>query len=176
MIRRACCALTRFWSIDARVGDGARHGRFRDLVELGPVEDRLRQGRLQDLLEVPADGLALAVRVGGEIDRVGAFRGPLQVRDRALLARQDLVGRRVAVLPVDRDSLLQEVADVAVARHDGEVLSEELSERAALAGDSTMTRDFAMSGASRCHVCQLFARDRTNRAPGRTVTRPSSSR
>src|ERR1019366_7901452 len=29
---------------------------------------------------------------------------------------------------------------------------------------------------SRCHVCQLLARGRTNRAPGRTVRRPSSSR
>ena len=119
---------------DARVGNRSRHGRLRDLVELGPVEDRVRKTRLQDLLQVPADGLALAVRVGGEIDRSGALRGLLQVLDRALLARQDLVRGVVAMLPIDRDSLLLKVADVAVAGHDGEVLSEELSERGGLRG------------------------------------------
>src|ERR1019366_6210176 len=118
----------------ARLIEGARPNRPRDLVELCAVKRRFGKARLQDLLQMPADPLALAIRVGGEIDRVGALRRLSQVLDGALLAGQDLVRRGVAVRPVHRDALLLEVADVAVARYDGEVPAEELSERCGFRG------------------------------------------
>src|SRR5207344_686254 len=58
----------------ARVLDRAGHGRLRDLVELRAVERRLRRAGPEHLLEVPADRLALAVRVGREVDRRGTLR------------------------------------------------------------------------------------------------------
>ena len=71
-------------------------GALRDLVELGAVEARLGRRGPQQLLEVPADRLPLAVGVGGEEDLVGGLRVLLQVGDRLLLAGKDLVRRLVA--------------------------------------------------------------------------------
>ena len=108
--------------------DRARHRRLRDLVELGAVELGLRGLLLQQLVQVPADRLALAVGVGGEEDAVGLAGEPDELRDRLLLAGDDAVVRLVVLRAVDRDALLLEVADVAVAGGDLEVLAEELPE------------------------------------------------
>ena len=67
------------------------HGLLGDLVEADALELRLARSGLQGLLEVPGDGLALAVGVGREVDVVGRLRRLLQLVDRLFLAGQDLV-------------------------------------------------------------------------------------
>ena len=108
--------------------DRAGDRRLRDLVELGAVERGLRRLLLQQLVQVPADRLALAVGVGGEVDALGLAGELDELGDRLLLAGDDAVLRLVVLRAVDRDALLLEVAHVAVAGRDLEVLAEELPE------------------------------------------------
>ncbi len=134
MIRRACCALTRFMSICPGVRNRTRHGRLRDLLELRPPELRRRESGTEDLPKVPADRLSFAVGIGGEEDGAGSLPRPLQLGEDPLLPGEDFIARLVPLRPVDGDSLSGEVSDVAVARPDGEVLPEELGEGVGLGG------------------------------------------
>jgi hypothetical protein len=69
MIRRVCWASTRLLIDLARVGEGVADGVGGDLAEGHPARlVRRHAGRLGD---VPGDRLALAVEVGGEVDRIG---------------------------------------------------------------------------------------------------------
>ncbi len=128
MIRRACWAATRFVSISPGLAIAFWMALF--VISWNSARWKRADGRRgpEELLEVPADRLSLAVGVAREVDVVGGFRVPLQVGDRLLLAGKDLVRRLVAGVPVDRDSLSGEVPDVPVAGEDGEVLPEELPE------------------------------------------------
>jgi hypothetical protein len=92
------------------------------------VEPGLGGLLLEQLVEVPADGLALAVGVGGKEDPLGLAGEPGQLRHRPLLARYDLVEGLVVPGPVDGDALLLQVAHVAVAGGDVVVAAEELPE------------------------------------------------
>ena len=105
------------------------HGALGDLVEADPLEDRPLGPRLQGFLEVPGDRLALAVRVGREVDGRGFAGGLLELPERLFLALQDLVRRFVAVAPIDAQPLLGQVPHVAIGREHTKVLAEELLER-----------------------------------------------
>ncbi len=91
--------------------DGLLDGLLGDLVE----EDA-RGGHLAllELLEdVPGDGLALAVGVGGEEDAVDALGRRLELGDHLLLRLDDLVDRLEPVLDVHADLALGQVHHVA---------------------------------------------------------------
>lgn len=60
-----------------------------------------RDAGLQRLQQVPGDGLALAVTVGGQIELVDILEQPLELGYRALLLRADDVERFEVVLDVD---------------------------------------------------------------------------
>ena len=79
-----------------RVLDGA----FGDLVEGDPADPVV--GQVEGLLQVPGDGLALAVGVGRQVDHVGPGGLALQVAHGLLLGRHDLVRGLVAVRHVQR--------------------------------------------------------------------------
>ena len=106
----------------ARVLDGVEDGRLGNLVE----DDALRRLRveLQGLLQVPGDGLSLAVLIGCQPHLLGALDGFLQLADQAALVVAHLVLRLVLVLHVDAHFFLGQVADVAVARLHRVVLAE----------------------------------------------------
>jgi hypothetical protein len=83
---------------------------------------------------VPADRLALAVRVGGQED---AFRRLCRLgdcRDVLLVLLDQVVAHGEAVGRVDRAFLRHQVADMAVRGQDGEVLAEVLVDRLGLGG------------------------------------------
>ncbi len=82
----------------ARVVDGALDGFLRHLVEDHALDRHLR---LQRLEQVPRDGLALAVLIGGEVELVGVLQSALELGDLLLLVRVDDVVRRETVVDVD---------------------------------------------------------------------------
>lgn len=85
----------------ARVGDGAADRVLGDLVEDHPVDGNLG---LQDLEEVPRDGLALAVLIGGEEEFVGVLQQVLELLDLSLLVSVDHVDRLEVVLDVHAEA------------------------------------------------------------------------
>ena len=127
----------RLLRVDQVAGDLARvlHGLAdrprRDFREHDPVQRlALEQAALlQDLGDVPADRLALAVRVGREVDGVGRL-GRLGDRLDVLLVLVDqFVAHREVVVRVDRALLGDQVADMAVRGQDVEVLAQVLVDR-----------------------------------------------
>ena len=119
--------------------------RLRDLVELGAVEAGLRRLLLQQLVEVPADRLALAVGVGGEEDAVGLAGEPRRARRPSApcrgrcgsSARSSSRGRPRC--PSSRGR-----ARGRSRRRPGSPCRGTSRGSTALAGDSTMTRERAM--------------------------------
>jgi hypothetical protein len=77
-----------------RVGDGL----LGDLVEDHPLD---RDLRLEDVQQVPGDGLPLAVAIGGEQEFVGVLQQALELADRGALVRGDDVDGGEVVLDVD---------------------------------------------------------------------------
>ena len=71
---------------------------WRDFVEDHAVHGHLR---LEQLDQVPRDGLALAVLVSGEVESVGLLQQVLELCDLRLLVGSDDVDRREAVVRVD---------------------------------------------------------------------------
>src|SRR5690606_42100561 len=69
---------------------GSADGLFGHLVEHHAAHRHLRLERLQ---QVPRDGLALPVRVGGQVQLVDVLQQALQLTDRRLLVRRDDVER-----------------------------------------------------------------------------------
>jgi len=94
--------------------------------------------------DVPGDGLALAIRIGGEIDVFFVFRGLLELLDDLALAVDDGVLGLEVVLDVDAELRLGQVDDVADRRFDRIVPAEIFAECPRLGRDSTITRFFAM--------------------------------
>ena len=81
---------------------------------------------------MPGDGLALAVGVSRQVDAVGVLRGRLELaHDLLLLARYDVL-RREAVLDVDAELGLREVAHVADGGVDVVVRAQETGQGARL--------------------------------------------
>src|SRR6266851_2925639 len=95
----------------ARVQEGGLDRALGDLVEHDPM--RLGLGHAQLLREMPADRLALAVRVGGDVERVDLLGGLFQLVEHLLLGGQDTVVGLEAFLLVDAQLALGQVADMA---------------------------------------------------------------
>ena len=95
----------------ARVQEGGLDRALGDLVEHDPV--RLGLGHPQLLREMPAYRLALAVRVGGDVERVDLLGGLLEVVEHLLLGGQHPVVGLEAFLLVHAQLALGEVADMA---------------------------------------------------------------
>ena len=88
----------------------------------------------QNLLDMPRDRLALAVRVGGEEEVLGAFQRPGDLLDALLGAVVDFPGHGEVFVGLHRAVLRRQIADMAVAREDGEVLAEILVDGLRLGG------------------------------------------
>ena len=67
----------------------------------------------QLFFDVPADGLALAVRVGGDIDGVNLFSGSLQFANHFLFAGDDFISWLEVIIEIDADAFLGQILDVA---------------------------------------------------------------
>ncbi len=115
-------------------GDRLQHRRLGDLVERHPLDvDAVQRPPLfQNLLDVPADGLALAIRVGGEDQVVGALQGLGDGLDLLLGPRVGLPEHREIVLGIHRAVLRRQVADVPVAGEDVIVVPQVLVDRLGL--------------------------------------------
>ncbi len=96
---------------------------------------------LEHLEQVPGDGLALAVLIGGQQEFVGVFESALELGDLLLLVPVDDVIRVEAVINVDREPAIRpllhllrqfagvgQVADVPDAGVDLIVLAEEFTD------------------------------------------------
>jgi hypothetical protein len=109
---------------------------------------------LERLEQVPGDGLALAVLVGGEVELVRVLEQRLELGHlRPLVRRDDVEGLEV-VVDVDAEprprlalvaggdvgGVARQVADVADGAVDGVARPRKLAIFLALAGDSTITR------------------------------------
>ena len=77
---------------------GVADRRLGDLVEHHPLDG---DARLQRLEEMPGDGLALPVAVGGQIELVDVLEQALELRDGALLIGADDVERFEVRIDVD---------------------------------------------------------------------------
>ena len=125
--------------------DGVLDRRRGDLVEHHAL-DRHPRRRVQHLEQVPRNGLALAILIGGEIELVGILEQALQTADVALLVGIDQVEGLEVVLDIDAEHFPflvgafdlggthGEIADMANGRLDDEVLSEETRDGAGLGG------------------------------------------
>ena len=129
----------------ARLLRGGLDGLLGDLVEDHPLD---RDLGLEHLLQVPRDGLALAVTVRREVELVGLLEQGLQLGDGGALAGGgDVVGLEL-VVHVDAEAgpglalvglgqrvvAAGEVADVAHRRADRVVRAEEVADLLALGG------------------------------------------
>jgi len=83
---------------------------------------------------MPADRLAFAVRVGSQIDVVGRTRGLGDRIDMLLVLLDGLVAHGETALGIDRALLRHQIAHMAVAGEDGEVLAEVFVDRLGLGG------------------------------------------
>ncbi len=87
--------------VDAAGGvEGREDGALGDLVEHHALHRHLR---LEDLHQVPADRLPLAILVGCDVELVGALQRRAEVADHVLLARRDDVQRPEALLDIDAE-------------------------------------------------------------------------
>jgi hypothetical protein len=99
----------------ARMLHGLAHGVLRDLVEQDAPD--AGTGLPLDLLgHVPSDRLALAIRVGRDIDGIRVMRRFLDLGQRLFLARYRDVFGLEALLDVDAQLFLGQVTDVADGR------------------------------------------------------------
>ena len=128
VVERAACKIGLDQSLVelARVFEGVEHGVAGDLVEYHPLDlDPVEHlAALQDLHDVPRDRLALAVRVGGEIEVIRPFQGLGDFADAFLRPGVDRPGHGEPIVGQDRSLLGRKVADMAVGGEDLEVRAE----------------------------------------------------
>ena len=93
------------------MGDGLIDHLLGDLVEGDPVG--LVVGQAEQLLQMPGNGFALPVRVGGQIDGFALLGRLLQIADDVLFALDGLVVGQEALLHIHADLALGQVPDVA---------------------------------------------------------------
>ena len=93
--------------------EGFLHGLLGNLVEHHPVKTRTVLLVRKFLLEVIADGLALAVRVGRQVHLLHPSGGLFQIGNELLLPFDDLIPRLETVVDVHRQVSLGEILDVA---------------------------------------------------------------
>ncbi|OQA94006.1 MAG: hypothetical protein BWY25_03024 [Chloroflexi bacterium ADurb.Bin222] len=89
---------------------GFRHGGLSNLMEDDAMGALGRQ--LQDLAQVPGDGFAFAVGVGGEVDIAGFGGGRLELFDHGAFFVRDAVFGREVVLHIHGELGAQQVAHV----------------------------------------------------------------
>ena len=112
----------------ARVGEGVLDGRLGDGVEDHPLDvDALqRLSPVEHLADVPGDGLTFPVRVGREIQVIGAAQRLGDVLDPRLGPGVDLPVHGEVGLGTNRSVLRRQVADVPVAGQHGEARTQVL--------------------------------------------------
>ena len=98
----------------AGVVEGPLDAVLGDLFEQHP-HHRLVAG-IEELDEMPADGLTLAVRVRGDVDGVRFLGGTPQLADDLLLVLDGRVGGLEAVVDIDGEPLLGQIAHVSHRR------------------------------------------------------------
>ena len=108
----------------AGVLDGLHDGRLGDLVK----HDALGILGLepQHLVEMPRDGLSLAVLIRGQPHRLGLLGSLLEVGHEGFLVAWNFIYRLKAIVDVDAEVLLVQVTYVPVARHHLVVISQKL--------------------------------------------------
>ena len=116
----------------SRVFEGVDDGGLGDFVE----DDALGgpDVQAQGVGEMPGDGFAFAVQVGGEEDFGGSFHGGAKIGNDFFGAVRDFVGGFEVVIDVDIESLAGDVADVADGGFDGEVVAQVLIDGLGLGG------------------------------------------
>ncbi len=90
------------------------HRLLRDLVEHEAVDLLLLRAELFG--EMPANGFAFAVGVGGDVDVGGVLRRALQLGDHFLPGGDRFVHRREAFVDVDAELALRQIANVSHRR------------------------------------------------------------
>ena len=93
-----------------------------------------RDLRLEVLEKMPADGLALAVFVGGEVQLAGIFHQHPQVPHHLCAANCQLICRLETVVDVDRQTLAGQVGDVPNRGAHIERVAQELGDGLGLCG------------------------------------------
>ena len=121
--------------------DGPQDGILGDFVE----HDALGVLGLQSqhFIEVPGDGLSLAVLIGRKPHHVCFLGFLFEFADQFLLLGRDFIVGFEGV-GIDAELFLLQVADMTVTGEHFIVLSQKLLDGFSLAGDSTMTRFFCM--------------------------------
>ena len=106
----------------AAVPHGLQHGRLGDLVEHHPLDIDAFQHLLglEQFQKVPGDRLTFPVGVGRKHEALCSLQRPRDLVDTSLFLLKRLVDDREVVLGIDRAILLRQVADMAVARQNGE--------------------------------------------------------
>lgn len=107
----------------AGVLDGVEYGVLCDFVENDAAG--VAGFELQHLEQVPGDSLPLAVLIGSEPYGLRLLCALLQLRHECLLVVGNLIDRLEAVVDIDAEILLFQIADMSVARHHLEVRPEE---------------------------------------------------
>ena len=128
----------------ARVFEGVENGGLGDFVE-----DHAFGGldvEVQGVGEVPGDGFAFAVQVGGEVDFGGVFGGGFEFGDQLFAGVEDGVGGGEGMLDVDVEALLGHVAHMAHGGFHGEAAAEVLVDGLGLGGG--FDDDQGVAGAS----------------------------
>ena len=120
----------------ARLPDRRADGVARDFVEHHAMHVLAVEiaARLQDLLEVPGDRLALAIRVGRQIQRLRLVQRARDGLDVPLVLVEQLVLHPKAVVGIDRALLGHQVTHVPVGGEHLEIAAQILLDRLGLGG------------------------------------------
>ena len=105
-------------------------------------------GKVEGLLQVPGDRLALAVGVGRQVDDVGPSGLALQIAHGVFLGRNDFIGGRVTMRHIHAELALGKIANVTHARLDDVFWAQELVDRPGLLG--TFDDDQGVASAAAC--------------------------
>ena len=114
-----------------RVGHGVLYGFLGDFVEHHAVHCLVLEllAALQQLVQVPGDGLTLAIGVGREIEGVGILELGGDRLDVLVIAVDHLVFHGEVIARVDRAFLGHQVAHVTIGGQDLEVLAQVFFDR-----------------------------------------------
>src|SRR5581483_3038652 len=129
----------------------------------------------EEVHHMPADGLPLAVGVGGDVNGVGFLCRRLQLADDLLFSREHFVGGLEGFL-VDAQLALGKIADVSHRRLDDVVLPDELVDRLRFCGrfDDDEISGPCGTGETDALSCKI-PRARVTRARARAYSSSSSS-
>ena len=135
-----------------RLGKCLLNRRFGDGVEDHPIDPVLRY--LQNVRQMPGNGLPFAIQVGCQIHGVAAFGGRLQRGNDFLLAGHDVVRRLEAILDIDIQSLRRQIAHMAHRSVNLEIRPQIMIDRFGLRGRLYDDQRFLSLGL--CHVLYVL--------------------